>query len=123
MITGAVSPTGEAVVPLRVRGPGGAVADLYAVIDTGFTSYLALPPATTAALGLVPQTVGTALLGDGSTVAHDIYAADVEWGGTWQPVLVAAVGSEVLLGMALLAGHRLCMDVTPGGAVDITPLP
>jgi hypothetical protein len=38
-------------------------------------------------------------------------------------VLVWALGDEVLIGMGLLAAHALRIDVVPGGAVEIAPLP
>jgi predicted aspartyl protease len=69
------------------------------------------------------QSGGSALLADGSVRPFDIYAAEVDWGGTWRPVLVWAVGSEVLLGMRLLAGHQLRVEAAPGGAVEITTIP
>jgi hypothetical protein len=55
MIRGTVNARLEAVVRLRVRGPGGAELDVDAVIDTGFTASLTLPAAAVAALGLVRQ--------------------------------------------------------------------
>lgn len=33
------------------------------------------------------------------------------------------IGSEALLGMRLLARHKLGIEVTPGGEVEILPLP
>jgi len=123
MIAGAVNARLEAVVRLRVRGPGGAEADVDTVIDTGCTSSLTLPPAMVVALGLARQSGGSAVLADGSVRRFDIYAAEVDWGGTWRPVLVSAVGVEVLLGMRLLAGHLLRVEVVPGGIVEITALP
>ncbi|HJT78657.1 MAG TPA: aspartyl protease family protein [Gemmataceae bacterium] len=123
MIRGVVNARLEAVVRLRVRGPGGAEADVDAVVDTGFTSSLTLPPAVVAALGLARQSGGSALLADGLVRPFDIYAAEVDWGGTWRPVLVWVVGNEALLGMGLLAGHQFRVDVVPGGAVEITPIP
>jgi predicted aspartyl protease len=63
------------------------------------------------------------VLGDGSVRHFDICAAEVDWGGTWRAVLVYAVGNEPLLGMRLLAGHKLVIDVVPGGLVEILPLP
>ena len=124
MIRGTVNAQGEAVVRLRVRGPSGAEQDVDAVIDTGFTASLTLPAATTvAALGLVLQSGGRAGLGDGSVRQFEIYSAEVEWDGNWQPVLVWALGEEVLIGMRLLAGHALRIDVVPGGAVEIALLP
>jgi clan AA aspartic protease len=123
MIQGVVNARHEAVVRLRVRGPGGIETDVDAIVDTGFTSSLILPAATVAALGLVRQSGGTATLADGSVRQFDIYAAEVEWGGVWRTVLVSAIGNESLLGMRLLAGHKLIIGVVPGGLVEILPHP
>lgn len=43
MIQGVVNARHEAVVRLRVRGPGGVEADLNLIVDSGFTASLALP--------------------------------------------------------------------------------
>lgn len=94
-----------------------------AVVDSGFTSYLTLPASTVATLGLVRQSDGTAVLGDGSARQFAICAAEVEWGDTWRAVLVSVLGKETLLGMRLLEGHKLVIDVVSGGAVEILPLP
>lgn len=123
MIRGAVNARLEAVVPLRLRGPIGTELDVDAVVDSGFTAALSLPAAVVATLGLVRQSGGGAVLADGSIRQFDVYAVDVAWDGGWQPVLVYAVGDEVLLGMRLLVGHELRIAVVPGGVVEITPLP
>lgn len=123
MIRGEVNARREAIVPLLVRAPGGNEMSLEAVVDSGFTAALALPIAAVAALGLVRQSAGGAVLADGSVRQFDIYAAEVAWRGGWRPVLVSAVSDEVLLGMGLLANHELRIAVVPGGSVEITPLP
>jgi clan AA aspartic protease len=123
MIVGGVNARWEAVVRLRVRGPSGAEAAVEAVIDSGFTGSLALPNSLVAGLGLTRQATGSAVFADGSSRPFDIFAAEVEWDGAWRAVLVSAVGDEPLLGMRLLAGHVLTVEVVPGGAVEITPLP
>jgi clan AA aspartic protease len=123
MIQGAVNAHHEAIVRLRVRGPGGAESDVDVIVDTGFTSSLTLPATLVATLGLVRLSGGSATLADGSVRQFDICAAEVEWDGTWRPVLVYAVGNEALLGMRLLAAHKLLIDVVPGGLVEILPLP
>lgn len=123
MIQGSVNSRHEAVVKLRVRGPGGAESDVHVIVDTGFTSSLTLPATTVAALGLVRQSGGSGTLADGSVSQFDICAAEVEWDGRWRAVLVYAVGDESLLGMHLLASHKLSIDVVPGGVVEIQPLP
>ncbi len=85
MIRGTVNARLEAVVRLRMRGLGGAELDVDAVVDTGFTSSLTLPSTAVTALGLVRQSGGSAVLGDGSVRHFDVYAAEVEWDGAWRP--------------------------------------
>ncbi len=123
MIRGAVSGRLEASIPLRFRGPDGNEADVAALIDTGFTEATTLPMSIIVALGLIRQISGQARLADGSLRQFDIYSAEVSWDGTWRPVLVSVVGHETLLGMRLLEGHELRIQVVPGGAVRISPLP
>lgn len=114
MMRGVVNARCEAVVRLRVRGPTGTELDVSAIVDSGFTSSLALPVAAVTALGLVRQSGGSATLADGSVRQFEIYIAHVEWEGKWRPVLVSAVGNEPLVGMRLLRGHDLRIRVEPG---------
>lgn len=123
MIQGVVNARNEAVVRLRLQGPAGVESEVDAIIDSGFSASLTLPMAVVTALGLVRQSGSAAVLADGSVRQFDIYAAKVTWGGTWRAVLVSAVGNESLLGMRLLAGHKLAVEVVPGGLVEINPLP
>ena len=123
MIQGVVNARHEAIVRLRVRGPGGVESDVDTIVDSGFTSSLTLPMAVVTALSLARQSGGTAVLADGSVRQFDIFAAEVAWGGIWRAVLVSAVGNESLLGMRLLAGHKLVIEVVPSGSVEILPLP
>jgi clan AA aspartic protease len=122
MIRGTVNADYEGVVRLRVRGPTGAELEVNALVDSGFTSSLALPETTVATLGLARRRRGSAVLADGSVRLFSIYSVDVSWDGDWRPVLVAAVGNEPLLGMGLIAGHRLLVNVVAGGVVEISPL-
>jgi clan AA aspartic protease len=123
VIRGVVNSNLEAVVRLRVRGPGHSGLDVDVVVDSGFNGSLTLPAATVASLGLTRHSSGGATLADGSFRRFDIYVAEVSWDGNWQPVLVSIVGAETLLGMLLLAAHELRISVVPGGPVEITPLP
>ena len=84
---------------------------------------MTLPATAVTALGLVRESGGSAVLGDGSVRSFDVYAAEVQWDGNWRPVLVWAVGAEVLVGMRLLAGHDVRVAVVPGGPVEIRPIP
>jgi clan AA aspartic protease len=123
MIRGVVNARREGIVRLRVRGPGGVELDVDAIVDSGFTSSLTLPAATITSLGLVRQSGSGAVLADGSIRQFDLFAAEVEWAGTWRAVLVSAIGNEPLLGMRLMADHKLVIHVVPVGAVEIVPFP
>ncbi len=123
MIRGVVNARLEIVVRLRISGPAGIEAEVDAVVDTGFTRFLTLPPETVDALGLSWEMEGNLTLADGSVGAFSIYTADVDWGGSLRTVPVSAVGDTALAGMKLLDGHELWAEVFPGGAVEIRPLP
>ena len=55
MITGRVTRTPEALVALRVSGPQGREIEIEAVLDTGFTDYLTLPPSVITELRLLSR--------------------------------------------------------------------
>lgn len=122
-VTGTVNARLEALLRLRVRGPSGSVVEVETVVDTGYTGALALPPVVITSLGLVQQAGGYVVLADGSSRSVDSYLAEVEWRGMWLLVVVSHLGDEALLGMKLLAGHELRVEVVSGGAVAIGPIP
>lgn len=55
MIIGQVTSTPEAMIRFPVRDASGQEQEVEAVIDTGFTEFLMLPPALIAALSLQYQ--------------------------------------------------------------------
>jgi clan AA aspartic protease len=96
---------------------------LEAVVDTGFSGSLTLPPAVIARLGLLWRTRGSATLANGSVDQFDIYAATVLWDGAPRNILVEAADTDPLVGMRLLHRHDLRMQVIEGGTVTIEALP
>jgi clan AA aspartic protease len=122
-MTGTVNAALEAVLPLTVSGPSGQSADLEAVIDTGFTAFLTLPPSIVAALGLPWVSTQQVLLADGNVHAFDVFQATVFWDGQPRTVEVEAVDVQPLLGMRMLYRSAFHMDVVNGGAVTINALP
>jgi len=123
MITGAVNAGREAVIRLTVRGPAGQVRQFHAVIDTGYDGWLSLPPAFITALGLPWRRRGLAVLADGSNSIFDIHEATVVWDRRRRSIPVDEADTNPLVGMALLHGYELNMQVRTDGKVTIRPLP
>ena len=119
MIDGAVNAAYEAVVPIAVRGPAGRVRDIEAVIDTGYNGFLTLPPVLVGALGLPFVTSGQAILADGGEETFDIHSVTVLLDGQPGDVDVYVSDTAPLVGMRLLDGHSVCIDVESGGRVVI----
>lgn len=119
MITGTVNTDYEAVIRLRVQGPGGHEREVDAVIDTGFNGFLTLPPLLVTALCLARLSRGRALLANGSEEVFDIYGVTVLWDGQERHVEVDGVNATPLVGMSLMAGHDLHIRVADGGHVVI----
>jgi clan AA aspartic protease len=121
MIPGAVS-NREARVRLAIHGPSGQELELDAVIDTGFTASLSLPSAVIAELDLDWLSMGRGILADGSECLFDVYDAIVNWDGSSKRVLVDEAETDPLIGMALLSGYELTIQVRAGGTVAIKRL-
>ena len=123
MITGMVNAHREAIIGLIVQDANGQGHDIDTVIDTGFTGCLTLPTALIAALGLTWRGYATAVLGDGSLQQFDVYAATVIWDGQACVVEVDAAETDPLVGMELLYGYEVRIQVIDGGPVTIEVLP
>lgn len=123
MITGSVTPEREAVIRLQIRDTTGTLADIEAVVDTGFNGFLTLPIAHVKSLLLPLQGTRDALLADGSTVRLDIYRATVLWDSQPRAVQILAAEGGPLVGMSLLYGYAVLIKVVDGGDVEITALP
>jgi clan AA aspartic protease len=122
MITGVVRAR-EGRIRLKVRGPRRKEQEVEAAVDTGYTASLTLPPALIASLGLRWKSFGRGILADGSECLFDVYVGQLVWDGKERRVLVDETDAEPLVGMALLNGYELKMQVRPGGKVTIKRLP
>jgi clan AA aspartic protease len=123
MITGMVNANREATIRLMVLSPQGHQQEIEAIIDTGFTGFLTLPPLLVATLGLTWLCRQPGILADGRVEYFDVYVTTVIWDGQPRTVEVEAVDTEPLVGMSLLEHHALRIDVLNGGSVSITALP
>jgi clan AA aspartic protease len=118
-MTGTVNDLCEAVFRLVVLGPGGREREVEAVIDTGYNGALTLPPYLVAELGLPFRIRSSATLGDGSTSLFDVHDGTVRWNGRSRRIAVDVADTEPLLGMALLYGCELMIQVIEGGELSI----
>lgn len=121
MISGVFSDR-EARVPLTVRGPNGVEQGVAAIVDTGFSGFLTLPTSVIEALELPWLGRGQALVGDGSLHTFDLYRATIVWNDVLRLVQVASTETEPLLGIGMLYGHELRIQVVEDGAVAIEAL-
>lgn len=119
MMFGVVNNNCEAVIKVAVGRIGSPKITVDAIIDTGFTSFLSLPLSIITKLDLpwYYRDVGT--LGDGSEVIFEIYKASIIWNGQKKTIDVAASEADPLIGMSLLYGFRVQIDVVEGGVVTI----
>lgn len=121
MIIGKIKANREAVIELEVIGLAQR-AKIEVVLDTGFTGYLVLPSDLINHLRL--QLIGTrnVILGDGSNVTLDQYRGKVLWHNVERIVYVLRSDAELLVGMSLLHGSRVTLDVVTNGNVTIDVL-
>jgi clan AA aspartic protease len=112
----------EATLDLAIYGPDGQSERVECKIDTGFDGALTLHSAVAAALDLPRVNSGRALLADGSETSFPIHRAVVDWGGSRRDINVHVADTVCLLGMGMLDGHELRMEIVPDGDVRITPL-
>ena len=122
MITGVVQ-SDEGRIRLTVKGSRGREQEVEAVIDTGYTASLTLPPASIGMLGLRWQSLDRGTLADGSECLFDVYEGRVAWDGKVRRVLVDEADTDPLVGMGLLRGYELKMQVRSRGKVTIKRLP
>jgi clan AA aspartic protease len=122
VITGSVNAHREATVRLTVRGPQ-AQEEVEAIVDTGFSGFLTLPPLLVATLGLPFRSQGRAILADGSETLFEVYEAEIIWDERLRRIFVDGADTVPLIGMALLDGHELTVQVVDGGGVFIGALP
>ena len=80
MINGVVKYS-EGRIRLTVVGAPGRKQIVEAVVDTGYTASLTLPPHVIEALGLRWQTVDRVQLADGSICKFNVYESKVVWDG------------------------------------------
>ena len=121
MIVGRVNERHEAIVPVQMRGSN---RQFEVVIDTGFQgSHLMLPRAVIRQLGLRRERTMRIRLGNEQVVRIAAYRGEVIWHDGFKRVRVLESENSYLASADLLSGSRICIDMTPGGTVNIDELP
>ena len=110
------------VVPVSIVGGDGSVRRFRAGLDTGFNDFLSLPPSAIRDLGLSASGFQVVTLANGESDRRPVYNAVIIWNEERISLPVLDLGDTPLVGMALLRGCRVTMDVAEGGAVVIEPL-
>lgn len=113
---------GEPVLVLAVLAADGRRFEVETVVDTGFDGELALPSELVQRLGHPYLGSTAATLANGSVVRLDYHEGRLLWHGRERAVAVLASGGDPLVGVGLLRGSPLQIDVVPGGSVVVEEL-
>lgn len=119
MIEGMVNSRIEAVVSVPLEGADGRFREVEFVIDTGFNGYMTLTPTLALELGLEVYELIPMDLADGSRTFIPSYHVSVIWDDDRQPVSAGALGDFPTIGMSLLEGYDLIIQVREGGRILI----
>ena len=112
----------DAIIEMVISGSGARSQSVEAVIDTGFNGYLTLPGPVITALQLPLVGYRRGRLADGSVTRLNVRMVSLIWHGRRKEVLAMEADGAPLVGMALLEGSRLTMDVVDRGDVTINEL-
>lgn len=121
MITGHINSKLEAIIAITIVAKDGKIREFEALVDTGYTGFLTLPPAILAELNLEIFASGRLTMADGHAVDVDLYQATILWDGQPRTIEVDALESEVLVGMSLLEGYDLHVHTVIDGQITINP--
>lgn len=119
MVIGFVNSHLEVIVPLVIADADGQEHKIECQLATGFLGDLFMPPTQVDALKL-PQT-GTGQVGypPGSPAEAPVHQAHVLWCGQKHTISVFAYGQHPVLGLGLLQGYRLNLQMTEGQQVIV----
>jgi len=109
-------------VTLRLSGDNGPQRDVEFIVDTGFLGELTLPPSLLRELGAQVTGSEPLRLADGVARVYRLYEVRTEWDDEERYVEAVAINGDPLLGIELLRGSHLHIEVTEGGEVLAEPL-
>ena len=121
-MTGRVNGDLQAWLTVEIVTPSGQPRPIEVALDTGFNGQIALPAITIQRLELSEESSRLAITATGDRVRLTTYYSTMMWHGEPRIIEVVKADSEPLLGMELLLGNRVTLDVLEGGPVTIYPL-
>ena len=121
-MTGRVNGDLQAWLTVEIVTPSGQPRPIEVALDTGFNGQIALPAITIQRLELSEESSRLAITATGDRVRLTTYYTTMMWHGEPRIIEVVEADSEPLLGMELLLGNRVTLDVLEGGPVTIYPL-
>jgi predicted aspartyl protease len=113
LILGTFDSSGNAIINIRVTGAS-ASKNYDAIVDTGFSGFVALPLFEMIELGLTTQGATNVMLGDGSIITNLVCSADVTLSTQVEngTILLDENSSDVLIGMAFLREFKKSLILT-----------
>ena len=112
----------EAVVPVPVLNRNGQFQTVEFVVDTGFDGFLALPATVIQRLGLERYGSTRVTFANGQQELCNTWHCRILWHDQPRDIVIFESRGEILLGMALLEGSQLNIQVRTDGAVVIEEL-
>lgn len=122
MIAGTVDSNLNAVVRIIVIGRNGQQQVIEAVIDTDFNGDLTLPYDVVSFLEFPWKRMQSVILGDGNPQICDVHSGEIDWNDEIRVIEIEVAETQLLVGMALLEGYNLHIEVFEGGKVSLQPL-
>ena len=115
MTRGVLSDRLETMVVVEISNGDGAFQPVEALLDTGFSESLILPPDEVARPGLKYVNRIPMNLAGGQHIEASVHRGFVKWFGRTKTIYVIAAEGQPLLGMTLLAGCKITIHARPGG--------
>ena len=102
-----------------MAGPNGAAISYDALLDTGFNAVVSIGERDVEELDLRFLGEHTMVLADGTECDSAVFAGLVHFAGEWREVPIIVSGDDAMVGLQLIYGARLMLDVVLDGDVDL----
>ena len=112
----------EPRLTIAISNGEGEAVPVEAVIDTGFTEFLSLPPSLIRTLGLERGQDMELSTAGGRVIKSPTYSATVDWHGSNRRIRVIALADRPLIGMSLLWDSDIAITARENGRVSVSEI-